>query len=127
MTSPAIDPRTKAVAAQVLYLINLLLLPGLAFAAMLLLALSARGSSNALTRCHVRQALRMSIGAGIVIISVPAAIVAFWGLEQPAAWIVGVLYLLSVHATFVLLGVQGLSRAIAGKTYVYPLFGSRTW
>lgn len=127
MNAPAHDPRTKAVAAQVLYLINLLLLPGLAFVAMLLLALSARGSINELTRCHIRQALRMSVAAGIVITSVPIAIVALWGLDEPVAWITGVLYLLSVHATFVLLGVQGLSRAIAGKTYVYPLFGSRRW
>jgi len=69
----------------------------------------------------------VSLRAGLLLIAVPALVVLTVDLDQPAAWILLLLYVLCCHATLVLLGVLGLSRAIAGQTFVYPLLGSRTW
>jgi heme/copper-type cytochrome/quinol oxidase subunit 2 len=121
------DPRTHAVQAEVLYLINLLLAPGLAFLLLLWLAYRHRASTNPLTRCHLRQTVTASIGAGLLLTVVPAIIVLAAGLDHPMTWVLLVLYVLCCHATLVLLGVLGLSRAIASKTFVYPLLGRRTW
>lgn len=126
MDAPS-DPRVQAVQAEVLYLVNLLLAPGLAFLLLLWLARRHRASTNPLTRCHLRQAVRVSLWAGLLLIAVPALIMLTVDLGQPAAWILLLLYVLCCHATLVLLGVLGLSRAIAGQTFVYPLLGSRTW
>lgn len=121
------DPRTHAVQAEVLYLINLLLAPGLAFLLLLGLAYRQRASANPLTRCHLRQTVTASIGAGLLLTVVPAIIVLAGGLDHPTTWVLLVLYVLCCHAMLVLLGVLGLSRAIASKTFIYPLLGRRTW
>lgn len=125
--NPPRDRRTHAVQAEVLYLINLLLAPGLAFLVLLWLARRHRASINPLTRSHLRQTLTVSVWAGMLLVGVPAVIALVGNLDQPTTWIVLLLYVLCCHATLVLLGVLGLSRAIAGKTIVYPLLGSRTW
>ena len=121
------DPRTQAVQAEVLYLLNLLIMPGLAFLVLLWLAYQQRASTNLLTRCHVRQAVTVAIKGGLLLTVVPALIALMGDLDQPATWTVLVLYVLCGHATLVLLGVLGLSRAIAGQTFVYPLLGNRKW
>lgn len=122
-----VHERDYAVAAEVLYLLNLLLLPGLAFALLLLLAYRERASTNPLTRCHIRQALVVSIKGGLLLVLVAATIVFVGGLDDPVTWVLLVLYVLCFHATLVMLGVLGLSRAITSQTYVYPLLGSRAW
>ncbi|HEY0845506.1 MAG TPA: hypothetical protein VGE12_09065 [Noviherbaspirillum sp.] len=121
------DDAPVAVQAEVLYLINLLLLPGLAFVGLLWLAYRHRHSSNALVRCHLKQTLVASIWAGVLLTAVAVAILALGGLFVPASWIVAILYVLCCHAALVLLGVVGLSRAISGQTYIYPLIGSKKW
>lgn len=123
----ASDNAPAAVQAEVLYLINLLLLPGLAFIGLLWLTYRHKNSSSAVVRCHLKQTLVASIWAGILLTAVAVAILAMGGLFVPASWIVAILYVLCCHATLVLLGVVGLSRALAGQTYIYPLIGSRKW
>ncbi len=126
MVSPS-SPRTHAVQAEALYLLNLLIAPGLAFLLLLGLAYQQRASTNPLTRCHVRQTVRVSLQAGILLAVVPALIALVGDLDDPVTWTILVLYFVCCHAALVLLGVLGLSRAIAGQTFVYPLLGSRTW
>lgn len=119
------DPRRTAVQAEALYLVNLLLLPGIAFVLLLWLSRRHAASAHSLARCHLRQTVRAGIGAGLLLIAVPAAVAAVADLDQPATWVLLLLYFLCCHASLVLLGVLGLSRAIAGQPYVYPLFGKR--
>lgn len=119
------DPRVVAVQAEALYLLNLLLMPGLAFLLLLWLNRRHAGGRDRLTRCHLKQTVAASIWAGLLLVAVPGAVVSFVGLERPATWVVLVLYFVCCHAGMVLLGVLGLSRAIAGQTFVYPLFGER--
>ncbi len=125
--SPLPEQRTHAVQAEALYLLNLLIAPGVAFLALLWLAHRQRASTNPLTRCHIRQAVTAAIKGGLLLTIVPALIALMGDLDQPATWTVLVLYVLCGHATLVLLGVLGLSHAIASQTFVYPLIGSRKW
>jgi hypothetical protein len=121
----AADPRTVAVQAEALYLINLLLMPGVAFLILLWLERRHHASDNPLTRCHLPQTVTASVWAGLLLVAVPGAIVSFAGLAHPSTWVGLLLYVLCCHASLVLLGVLGLSRAIAGQTFVYPLVGGR--
>ena len=75
-----------------LYLLNLLLAPGLAFLLLLWLAYRHRASVNPLTRCHLRQTVTASIGAGLLLTVVPAIIVLVGGLDHPMTWVLLVLY-----------------------------------
>lgn len=112
-----------AVQAEALYLINLLLAPGIAFVLLLLLYRRHRDSTDALARGHVRQAFAASGFAGLLLIGVPALITLAGDLGQPGTWMGLLLYFVCVHAALVLLGVLALARALAGKAYTYPLLG----
>lgn len=114
---------TPGVQAEALYLINLLLAPGLAFVLLLLLYRRHRDSADPLTRCHVRQAFAASLMAGLLLAGVPALIALAGDLDHPATWMALLLYFVCCHAALVLLGVLGLARALAGKPYTYPLLG----
>ncbi len=114
---------SPAVFAEALYLVNLLLAPGLAFVLLLLLFRRHRDSANALVRGHVRQAFAASLAAGLLLVAVPALIALGGDLGQPGTWTVLLLYFVCAHALLVMLGVLGLARALAGKPYTYPLLG----
>jgi hypothetical protein len=116
-----------AVQAEALYLINLLLLPGLAFAYLLWLARRHGGSTDALARCHLKQTVVASLWAGVLLAAVTVLIVFLGGLHVPATWVVLILYFTCCHAALVLFGVLGLARAMAGQVFVYPLIGSKKW
>ncbi|MEO8600705.1 MAG: hypothetical protein ABI656_12845 [bacterium] len=116
-----------AVQAEVLYLVNLLLAPGLGFIGLLWLARHHTNDPNALTRCHLRQTIVASIWAGVLLMAVTLVIVLLGGFDNPATWMVLILYFICCHSVLILFGVLGLSRAMAGQIYVYPLIGSRRW
>lgn len=123
--TPEPDPPGQgiAVSAEVLYLANLLLLPGLAFLALLALWFAQRRAAPPLGRCHLRQTLSASLWAGAILVLANALIIAFGGYQQPATWVIVILYFTTCHSTLVLFGILGLARAMAGKLYVYPLIG----
>ncbi len=114
---------SPAVLAEALYLVNLLLAPGLAFMLLLLLFRRHRSSADALTRGHVRQAFAASLAAGFLLVGVPGLIALAGDLGQANTWTVLLLYFVCAHAALVLLGVLALARALAGKPYAYPLLG----
>lgn len=122
---PEPDPPGQgiAVSAEALYLANLLLLPGLAFLALLALWFAQRRDAPPLGRCHLRQTLSASLWAGAILVLANALIIAFGGYQQPATWVIVILYFTTCHSTLVLFGILGLARAMAGKLYVYPLIG----
>lgn len=121
------DEASIAVQAEALYLINLLLMPGLAFIGLLWLARRHTGSVNQLTRCHMKQTIVASLWAGALLTVVSLTIVFLGGLHAPATWVLLILYFTCCHAVLVLFGVFGLARAMAGQVFVYPLIGSRKW
>ena len=112
-----------AVAAEVLYLANLLLVPGLAFLVLIWLYLRDRNTAPPLARCHLAQTMSASIWAGIMLVVVNVLIVFLGGYDSPNTWMIVIIYFTTVHASLVLLGTLGLARAMAGQHFHYPLVG----
>ncbi len=122
-TSATPPGQPLAVASEVLYLVNLLLVPGIAFAILAVLYLRHIGTAPPLAACHLRQTLSASLWAGVILVVLNGAIVLLGGYKTAWTWVVVVLYFTICHATLVLLGTMGLARAMAGKNYRYPLLG----
>lgn len=121
MPSQTDNGQTLAITAETLYLVNLLLLPGIAFVILMTLYFKHNNTNSLLARCHLKQTFITSVWAGFLIIAVNASILLFGGYTQPWTWVVLIIYFTSIHSTLVLLGVIGLSRAMAGKHFHYPL------
>lgn len=111
-----------AVVAESLYLINLLLVPGPAFAVLVWLLLRNR-EAPPLARCHLRQTVAASLWSGGLLGVFSIAVIVVAGYEMAHTWVFVVLYVITVHSMFVLLGMLGLARAMAGRHFRYPLFG----
>lgn len=114
-----------AIAAEALFLINLMLLPGLAFLALLVLWAKFHDHADPLVRNHLRQTGMTGIWGGLLLVTISVGIFLLGGLDNPWSWVIGVLYFTFVHSTLILLGVLGLSRAINGRTWRYPVIGPR--
>ena len=129
--SPSADPDAKAgapgeglaIVAESLYLGNLLLAPGLAFAALLWLYLSRRREATPLAAAHLDQTVSASVWAGILLIGVNGAILLVGGYDGPNVWTVVIVYFTVFHSTLVVLGILGLAKAMAGQCWRYPLVG----
>jgi len=112
-----------AVLAESLFLINLLLLPGLTFAALFALWLKNRNSAPPLARQHLRQTTFVSLVGGFLIVALSGLILALGGLDWAWTWVVLVLYFTCIHSTLVLLGMYGLIKAMSGQVWRFPLIG----
>jgi uncharacterized Tic20 family protein len=117
--------QSLAVLAEILYLTNLLLAPGLAFGALLWLWLRHKDSAPPLARQHLHQATVVSLVGGVLIVCLSGAWVAFGGLDSAWTWVVVLTYFVCIHGTLVLLGMFALSKAMAGQVWRYPLIGPR--
>lgn len=120
-----IPGRATAVAAEALYLANLMLIPGLGFLALLVLWWRERERAPELARGHLRQTLAASLWAGVLLVAANAAIILLGGYDSAYTWIVVVLYFTTCHSTLIFCGAIGLSRALAGKPFRFPLIGPR--
>ncbi|HID49894.1 MAG TPA: hypothetical protein EYP40_09855 [Chromatiales bacterium] len=112
-----------AVAAEALYLTNLLLVPGVAFVALLWLWWRHHDSAPPLARCHLAQTVAASLWAGVILVGANVLIVLLGGYDSPNTWMIVILYFTTVHATLVLLGSLGLAKAMAGQNFRFPLVG----
>lgn len=112
-----------AVLAEALYLINLLLLPGIAFVLLLGLWLKYKDSAPALARQHLKQTTFVSMIGGFLIIVLSALIVALGGLNWEWTWVILIIYFTCIHSTLVLLGMYALIKAMNGQTWRFPLIG----
>ena len=112
-----------AVAAEAIYLVNLMLLPGLAFLVLIGLWLRHRHDAPPLARCHLAQTVAGSLWAGVLLVVANGLIVLIGGYQSPHTWVVVVLYFTTCHTTLICFGALGLARALAGRSYVYPLIG----
>lgn len=124
-TDPEIPGREIAVAAEALYLANLMLIPGLGFVALLVLWWQQRRKAPALARGHLRQTLAASVWAGVLLILANGLILLAGGYGAAATWVVVILYFTVCHSTLIFCGAIGLARALAGKPFRFPLIGPR--
>ncbi|WP_137937099.1 hypothetical protein [Chitinivorax sp. B] len=116
-----------AARAQLMNLLNITLLPGVAFVVLLLIARRHWHHSAALVRCHVRGAVWASIWAGVLLGMVSISIVGMGGLTVPGTWVVLLLYFICCHSALILMALYAWSRAAAGQEFRYPLIGIRRW
>ena len=116
--------RDLAIAAEALYLANLMIAPGLAFLALLALGWRSRDAAP-LGRGHARQTLAASLWAGVLLVLTNAVIIATGGYHSPYTWIVVILYFTVCHSSLIFFGAIGLAKALAGKPYRFPLIGLR--
>ena len=119
----AIAGQSLAVTAEILYLANLLVAPGLAFFILLALYLRRGKEAPPLASCHLRQTVSASLWAAALLILVNAVILLTGGYHQTSTWVIVLLYFAVCHSTLVLLGIVGLAKAMAGKPFIYPLLG----
>lgn len=116
------DSRLALLAAS-LYLVNLLLLPGLGYLLLGWLYFKNRiRDDRPLSNIHLREAFTASTWGGSLIF---ATLLIFWvgGFDSSNSWVYAIIYFTLVHSTFILLGVLALSRAFAAEPYRYPLIG----
>ncbi len=104
-----------AILAEALYLANLLLLPGLAFGALLWLFWTRRPQAPDLAVNHLNQTVAASLWAGALLIAANLLIIALGGYQSANTWTVVIVYFTTCHASLVLLGMVGLS-----KSHVWP-------
>jgi hypothetical protein len=114
-----------AIAAEALFLINLMLAPGLAFIALVGLWLHYRNRASTLVRNHLLQTVVASLWGGAMLVGVSVAVFLLGGLENPWSWVVGVIYFVSFHGMLILFGVIGLNRAILARPYRFPVIGPK--
>jgi len=114
-----------AIAAESLYLINLLLLPGIGFVLLVWLWWKYQVSAPPLARCHLWQTLSASVWAGMLLIFVNGLIMFTGGYQSPGVWVIVILYFTTCHSVLVLLGVIGLTKAMSEQGFHYPLIGTQ--
>lgn len=115
--------QSLAVLAEALYLANLLLAPGIAFAILLWLWLKHKEDAPPLARRHLRQTTFVSLYGGILIATLTAVFIAFGGLHWEWTWVLVIMYFTCIHSTLVTFGMFGLAKAMAGQPWRYPLIG----
>lgn len=124
-SSSPVPGQGLAVLAESLYLANLLVAPGLAFALLAWLWLKHRHSAPPLARHHLGQATFVSVVAGVLIACLSGAIVALGGWQWHWTWVIVLTYFVCIHGALVMLGMFALSKAMAGQVWRYPLVGPR--
>lgn len=121
----ATTARRIAIAAEALYLCNLLLLPLFAFVLLLILHHRYAPCADPVAGEHLHQTVSASLWAGVLLIPVPLLTLAISGLNSPGGWTITILYIVICHTSLVLTGILGLARAMAGKPFRFPLIGGR--
>lgn len=117
--------RELAVAAEALYLANLMLIPGLGFVILAVLWALRHRDAPPLARSHLRQTMAASLWAVALLIVANGAILLLGGYRAASTWVVVILYFTLVHSSLILCGAVGLSRALAGRTFRFPVVGPR--
>ena len=123
---PTVDDipgRPLAVAAETLFLANLLVAPGIAFLALLWMR-RHYADAPALARCHIDQAFFAGLWSGVLLLVVTAVLLMLGGVTWKWTWVIVIPYFICIHASLILLGVLALARAQAGRPYTYPLIGA---
>jgi hypothetical protein len=112
-----------AVLAEALYLANLLLVPGIAFAILVWLWVRNKESAPPLASQHLKQTTFVSLYGGTLIVALSALFLAVGGLQWEWTWVVVIMYFTCVHSTLVMFGMFGLAKALAGQVWRFPLIG----
>ena len=122
--TPSGEKDKLSVITEVLYLLNLLILPLIAFVILVGLYQASKNSAGWVALSHMKQAMISSIWAAILLFVVNGIILLLGGYQGPSVWVFVIIYFTLVHSSFILLGVIGLIKALNGEYWRYPLIGS---
>ncbi len=117
MTEKTANSSRSATIYQSLYLANLLLLPGVSFLA-LLWCFFTKKTNTISQKAHLYRAIQLPVLAGIILAIVPTAVLLL-AQDFNAMLMIVIIYFVTFHAGFVLIGMLNLSRAMSEKP---PLF-----
>lgn len=106
-----------AIVYQSLFLMNLLVIPGLSFLLLIWLFVK-KNHQKGWQRIHLYRSVQLSVLAGFFIVIVPLIVLVTTNAFE-ASLMVMIIYFVTMHAAFVLLGMLNISRAMAKKL---PLF-----
>ena len=112
-----------AVAAESLYLVNLLLAPGLGFVILIGLWWRRRELAPPLAAAHLSQTVSGSVWAGMLLVVANALILLLGGYRGPNVWAIVITYFTLCHSVLVMFGAYGLAKAMAGQCWRYPIVG----
>ena len=117
--------KNLAISAESLYLLNLLIIPGIGFLLLLLAYVFKNADAPPLARNHLSQTVGVSLIGGVLIIAIIGLLFLMGGLNSAYTWTVVVLYFTLVHSSLILMGMMGLVKAMSGEHFVYPLIGKK--
>ncbi|TWX59524.1 hypothetical protein [Colwellia hornerae] len=106
-----------AIIYQSLFLMNLLLIPGLSFLILIWLFIKKKPHKG-WQGIHLYRSIQLSILAGFFIIIIPLVVLLTTDAFEVSLMVM-IIYFVTMHAAFVLLGMLNVSRAMAKKL---PLF-----
>lgn len=112
-----------AVAAESLYLVNLLVVPVLGFVLLLGLWWRRRENAPPLAAAHLAQTISASLWAGVLLVFANGLILALGGYDGPWVWTIVITYFTVCHSALVVFGALGLAKSMAGQCWRYPLVG----
>jgi len=107
----------EAIVYQSLYLMNLLLIPGLSFMVLVWLFVK-RKHHKGWQRIHLYRSIQSSVLVGFFLIVIPLVTLGNTNTFE-VSFMVMIVYFVTIHAAFLLLGMLNVSRAMAKKL---PLF-----
>ena len=115
-----------AIAAEAFYVTNMVLAPGLGFLMLMMLYFHcSRKKAPPVALNHLRQTLAATFWTTIFAAVFLGLIVVTGGYPSPWFWTLLTTYFLAFHLPLTAFGVIGLSRALGGSSYHYPLFGMK--
>ncbi len=117
--------KNLAITAESLYLLNLLLFPGLGFLLLLWVYFLKKADAPPLARNHLSQTVGVSVIGGALIIGIIVLLLLLGGLSPAYTWTMVVLYFTLVHSSLILMGMMGLVKAMSGERFVYPVIGKK--
>ena len=95
-------------------LINLTILPGIGFIALIFIYLKTQPGT--IGRYHAALGFKINIIAAITLFSVSALMILFGGFNSPWTWVYVISYFTLVHTLFIVLAIWALVRAWSGDT-----------
>lgn len=123
-TDIPVEGSNIAILAESLFLANLLLFPVIPFLALFYLYRKYKKKNNngqeSLAFNHIRQTFIASILAGILIICVVAIFYFMTNISAAITWTIIITYFTCIHSVFVMYGIYGLAKAMAGQPVRFP-------
>lgn len=113
MVLKSASPARLAIIYQSLYLANLLLLPGISFFVLVWLFF-VKKNEVVWVNAHLYRAIQLSVLGGLIIAIIPLLII-YLSSNTEASLMIMLIYFITFHAGFVLIGMLNLARAMAER------------